>query len=149
MSANRVVQRPGASLSLSSTTPVVLAPITKRIAVVLFNFSNNTTQPYTPTGANRFDVTQTGDYQIAPLYASSGSQALRVQRNSSSYLTLEYRQSGPFDVFSAGDPEVNGVTVRITGSDANRTQSLLVDMTPGTSSFTTRRCWSARRSWIR
>src|SRR6185369_17150411 len=50
-------------------------------------------------GANRFDVTQTGDYQIAPLYASSGYQALRVQRNSSSYLTLEYRQSGPFDVF--------------------------------------------------
>ena len=304
------LSRTGASLSLSSTTPVVLAPITKRIAVVLFNFSNNTTQPYTPTyaagiafgstnsvadyyrnnswssvtivgnvygwftipdssgsacpystwaasankvvaaagidlssasydhivyafpsvsacgfsgvaylpgrtswlngsggmslrtmghelghnfathhastlncteggvrvslsanmsnctaneygdpfsimgsgtrrhtstslgnfgwlpGANRFDVTQTGDYQIAPLYASSGYQALRVQRNSSSYLTLEYRQSGPFDVFSAGDPEVNGVTVRVTGSDANRTQSLLVDMTPGTSSFT-------------
>jgi fibronectin type 3 domain-containing protein len=81
-------------------------------------------------------VTQTGEYQIAPLYATSGFQALRVQRTSSSYLTLEYRQSGPFDVFSAGDPEVNGVTVRVTGSDANRTQSQLVDMTPATTSFT-------------
>jgi hypothetical protein len=85
--------------------------------------------------ANRFDVVQNGDYQLAPLYSAAGYQSLRVQRTSSSYFALEYRQSGPFDTFNAGDPAVSGVTVRLTGSDANRIQSQLLDMTPGTATF--------------
>jgi hypothetical protein len=85
--------------------------------------------------ANRFDVVQGGDYQLVPLYSPAGYQQLRVQRTSSSYFALEYRQSGPFDTFNAGDPAVSGVTVRLTGSDANRIQTQLLDMTPGTTTF--------------
>jgi chitodextrinase len=85
--------------------------------------------------ANRFDVVQSGDYQLAPLYSAAGYQSLRVQRTSSSYFALEYRQSGPFDTFNAGDPAISGVTVRLTGSDANRIQSQLLDMTPSTTTF--------------
>jgi hypothetical protein len=85
--------------------------------------------------ANRFDVVQSGDYQVAPLYSAAGYQQLRVQRTSSQYFALEYRQSGPFDTFNAGDPAVSGVTVRLTGSDANRIQTQLLDMTPATATF--------------
>ena len=85
--------------------------------------------------ANRFDVLQSGDYQLAPLYSPAGYQQLRVQRTSSQYFALEYRQSGPFDTFNAGDPAISGVTVRLTGSDANRIQTQLLDMTPNTTTF--------------
>jgi hypothetical protein len=85
--------------------------------------------------ANRFDVLQSGDYQLAPLYSAAGYQMLRVLRTPGSYFALEYRQSGPFDTFNAGDPAVSGVTVRVTGADANRIQSQLLDMTPSTTTF--------------
>jgi len=85
--------------------------------------------------ANRLDVNTSGDYHLDPLYASAGTEALRIQRSTGSYLTLEFRQSGPFDSFSSSDPAVNGVTVRISGSDGSPTQSLLLDMTSATTSF--------------
>ena len=59
--------------------------------------------------ANRLDVTTSGDYHLDPLYATSGVEALRIQRSSTSYFTIEFRQAGPFDTFSSTDPEVNGV----------------------------------------
>jgi chitodextrinase len=86
--------------------------------------------------ANRLDVAQSGDYRLAPLFSSDGIQSIRIQRTSSSFITLEFRQpAGPFDAFSTSDPVVNGVTIRLNGDDRNRTQSLLIDATPSTSGF--------------
>jgi chitodextrinase len=86
--------------------------------------------------ANRLDVSQSGDYRLAPLHSADGIQSIRIQRTSTSFLTLEFRASaGPFDAFSSSDPVVNGVTIRVTGGDLNRTQSLLIDATPSTTSF--------------
>jgi chitodextrinase len=85
--------------------------------------------------ANRLDVSSSGDYRLSPLFSSDGIQSIRIQRTASTFLTLEFREAGPFDTFSANDPVVNGITIRITGGDSNRTQSLLIDATPSTSSF--------------
>jgi hypothetical protein len=85
--------------------------------------------------ANRMDVSYGGDHRLAPLFSSDGTQQIRIQRTSTSFLTLEFRQAGPFDTFSTSDPVVNGVTLRIAGGDLNRTQSLLIDATPSTSGF--------------
>ena len=86
--------------------------------------------------AYRQDVSQSGDYRLAPLLAADGVQMIRVQRSSTSFLTLEVRvPAGPFDSFSTSDPVVNGVTLRLTGTDASRTQSQLIDATPSTTSF--------------
>lgn len=85
--------------------------------------------------ANRVDVSHGGDYRLAPLFSPDGTQQIRIQRTSTSFLTLEFRQAGPFDTFSSSDPVVNGVTIRIAGGDTNRTQSLLIDATPSTTSF--------------
>jgi chitodextrinase len=85
--------------------------------------------------ANRLDVAADGDYRLAPLFSADGIQSIRIQRTSSSFITLEFRQAGQFDAFSSSDPVVNGVTIRIAGGDRNRTQSLLIDATPSTSGF--------------
>jgi chitodextrinase len=86
--------------------------------------------------AYRMDVGQSGDYRLAPLQSADGIQSIRIQRTTSSFLTLEFRQAAnPFDAFSSSDPVVNGVTIRLTGTDASRSQSLLIDTTPSTSSF--------------
>jgi hypothetical protein len=89
--------------------------------------------------ANTQTVTTSGDYLLKPLelYDPGAVQALRIQRTPSTYLTLEFRQPGlwNFDPFSATDPAVEGVTVRITPGYSTRTQSQLVDTTPATSSF--------------
>ena len=81
-------------------------------------------------------VTSGGDYTLVPLYSDSGVQSLQVQRTSNSFLTLELRQpAAAFDTFSATDPAVSGVSVRITGTYSNRSQSKLVDTTPATTGF--------------
>jgi chitodextrinase len=61
---------------------------------------------------------------------------LRVARGDGTYLNLEFRQPwGIFDNFSAGDPVVNGVSIRIAPSTSSLVQSKLVDANPSTSSF--------------
>lgn len=89
--------------------------------------------------ANTLDVTSSGDYLLKPIesYDTAAVQSLRIARSSSSYLTLELRQSGlsAFDVFSASDPVVNGVSVRVAAPYTTRSQSKLVDATPSTASF--------------
>ena len=88
------------------------------------------------SASSRQDVLQSGDYRLSPLYGADGVQMLRVQRSTSSFLTLEFRvPTGPFDGFSATDPVVNGVTLRLTGTDASRSQSQLIDATPATTGF--------------
>jgi hypothetical protein len=82
-------------------------------------------------------VTAAGDYTLKPIEPfGSGVQALRVLRSSNSYLTLEYRQPSGFDNFAATAPVVNGVSVRLAPGYSTRSQSQLVDATPGTTSFT-------------
>lgn len=110
-----------------------------------FSIMGNTTRRHTNrsltnftwlSGSSRQDVVQSGDYRLSPLYAAGGVQMIRVQRSSSSFLTLEFRvPAGPFDGFSATDPVVNGVTLRLTGTDAIRSQSQLIDATPATTGF--------------
>jgi len=92
---------------------------------------------WVPTGSTE-SISQAGDYTLAPIESSTpaASQVLRIPRGDGTYLTLEYRQPSPgFDSFSMSDPVVNGVTVRVTGSETTRVQSRLVDATPGTSTF--------------
>ena len=84
--------------------------------------------------ANTQTVTSSGDYLLRPIeYASTGVQALRIQRTSGTYLTLEFRQpSGTFDDFPATYAIAMGVMVRVTAGYTTLTQSQLVDATPQT-----------------
>jgi hypothetical protein len=89
--------------------------------------------------ANSVTAAGSGDFLLAPVevQTSSGISALRVQRTSSTWLTMEFRQpfGTAFDTFSATAPVANGVTIRMTPDLATRSQSQLIDTTPGTTSF--------------
>jgi chitodextrinase len=84
--------------------------------------------------SNTQTVTSSGDYLLRPIeYASNSVQALRIQRTSGSYLTLEFRQpSGTFDDFPTTYAIAMGVMVRVTAAYTTLTQSQLVDATPET-----------------
>jgi hypothetical protein len=85
--------------------------------------------------ANTVTANVAGDYLLKPIetYDSSGVQVLRIQRTSSTFFTLEFRQpSSPFDTFSwPASLATSGVTVRLAPSYSSRTQSQLIDATPG------------------
>jgi chitodextrinase len=91
------------------------------------------------SGADTLDISQNGTYTLSPVEPSNptGAQALRVKRDSSSYLLLEFRQpyGSYFDNFLPIDLGVNGVFIRIVPSYSMLTQSQLVDATPATSSY--------------
>jgi chitodextrinase len=73
---------------------------------------------------------------VAPVELTVTPRLLRVARGDGNYLYLEFRQpSGAYDAFGASDPAVNGVIVRLAPDLNVRTQSLLLDTTPSTSSF--------------
>ena len=86
-------------------------------------------------------VDASGEYRIAPL-ASNGPEPRLVRvpydRDADGavrYLLLEFRQPAPFDEFSADDPGVRGVIVRL-GKDADRhAATQLLDTTPETATF--------------
>ncbi len=81
-------------------------------------------------------VTTSGTYLLTPAELTGTPRMLRVARGDGTYLNLEYRQPwGIFDNFSAGDPVVNGVSIRIAPSTSSLVQSKLVDANPSTSSF--------------
>jgi hypothetical protein len=85
---------------------------------------------------NTLDVTASGDYLLKPIELDDASavQSLRIQRTTSSYFTLEFRQPASiFDTFSASASGVTGITVRITPGYGTISQSQLVDTTPGSS----------------
>lgn len=91
------------------------------------------------TAANTQTVTASGDYTLAPIGPSLPGQvqAIRVQRGTNSFLSLEYRQpSGTqFDTFAPDAPVVNGVSIRVAPGYSTRSVSKLVDATPATSTF--------------
>jgi chitodextrinase len=86
-------------------------------------------------------VDASGEYRISPL-ASNGRdpRLVRVPYDRDAdgamrYLLLEFRQSSPYDEFSAEDPGVRGVMVRL-GKDPDRhAPTQLLDTTPGTPTF--------------
>jgi hypothetical protein len=81
-------------------------------------------------------VTASGTYLLAPAELSGTPRLVRVARNDSTYLNLEFRQPwGIFDNFPAGDPVVNGVSIRIAPATATIVQSKLVDATSSTTTF--------------
>jgi chitodextrinase len=89
-------------------------------------------------GSNTLDVSSSGSYSLDPIEPhDSGVQALRIKRDSSTYLLLEYRQpdGANFDNFSSGSAVATGVTVRVVNSYSTMTQSQLVDATPGDGTF--------------
>jgi hypothetical protein len=81
-------------------------------------------------------VTPTGYYSIAPAELTAQPRLVRVQRGDGTYLYLEFRQPfGAYDNFSATAAGVKGVSIRIAPDKPTRVQSLLLDMTPSTTTF--------------
>ena len=82
-------------------------------------------------------VTTSGTYTLSPEELAGGTTLIRVPRGTTGdYLYLEYRQPfGTFDNFPVTSPVATGVTVRIAPDYGTFVQSLLVDCTPGTTTF--------------
>lgn len=89
------------------------------------------------TSGNVVDVTANGTFTLAPIeQPSTGVQALRISRGTNQQpLYVEFRQPfGTFDNFSATDPAVNGVMVRLgPAAGVTAAYTYLLDMTPATS----------------
>jgi chitodextrinase len=91
-------------------------------------------------GGDRQNVTTAGNYTVGPEEDSASTpKLLRVARTGQSgkYFYLDFRQpyGSYFDNFSAADPAVNGVFIRL-GPDYNTiSQSWLLDATPETSTW--------------
>ena len=82
-------------------------------------------------------VTNTGTYTIDPMETLGGVKALKILQDgpSNTYYYVEFRQPIGFDAAVAAYPNVvNGVLLH-TGSPWNGDSSLLLDMTPNTSSW--------------
>ncbi len=87
--------------------------------------------------ADTSTATTSGSYLLTPVELTGTPRLLRVARGDGTYLNLEFRQPwGVFDNFSASDPVVNGVSIRIAPSTSSIVQSQLVDTNPSTASFT-------------
>jgi chitodextrinase len=94
---------------------------------------------WVPT-SDRLDVTAAGTYTVGVDEQSSASpKVVRVARAGATnqYFYLDFRQpfGSYFDNFSSSDPAVTGVTIRVAADYSTRTQSWLVDTTPGTTSY--------------
>ena len=89
------------------------------------------------TGSSVRTVIGSGDHTLAPLGASGGVRTIRIPRNGSTFLSLEFRQpSGTqFETFLPTSPVATGVSVRVVPSAWSSTRSYLVDTTPSTSTF--------------
>jgi hypothetical protein len=89
--------------------------------------------------ANTQTVVSSGDYLVAPaeVQSSTGVSSLRLQRTTSTWFTLEFRQhyGSYFETFASTAPVVTGVTIRLTSAYSTLLQSQLIDATPGSSSF--------------
>ena len=83
-------------------------------------------------------VSASGTYLLTPAEISGTPRLVRVARSDGTYLNLEFRQpwGTMFDNFSASDPVVNGVSIRIAPATTSIVQSKLVDANPSTSTFT-------------
>ena len=83
-------------------------------------------------------ATAPGSFLLAPMERPSagGVQSLRIPRPTGDFYYLEFRQPFGFDAFQATSPVANGVSVRLSGDFNTNMKSYLLDMTPGTTSFT-------------
>jgi hypothetical protein len=73
---------------------------------------------------------------LTPAELAGASGRFFVPRADGTFLNLEFRQPyGIFDDFPAGDPVVNGVSIRIAPNLSSLVQSKLVDANPATASF--------------
>jgi hypothetical protein len=102
---------------------------------------HKTQMGYLGNTGDRRDVSAAGNYALGPQEVSSSTpKIIRVARagDSGRYFYLEFRQpyGSYFDNFTASDPAVNGVFVRLGPDYSTKTQSLLLDATPETSSWT-------------
>src|SRR4030042_1885267 len=91
---------------------------------------------------NTQSVTSSGSYTIAPIeWSTSDVQVLRIPKekdgngNGTQYYYLEYRQPYGFDNFGSTASVVNGVSIRLCPPYGTISQSLLIDTTPETTSF--------------
>ena len=88
------------------------------------------------------NITSSGSYTLEPAETSSQNvktlvipRKLGVNQQVPDYYYLEFRQPfGIFDTFLTGDPVINGVSIRI-GKPTTTSQSLLIDTTPETATF--------------
>jgi hypothetical protein len=91
------------------------------------------------SGGDLQTITTSGTYTVgaAELASPGAPRAVRVSRGNGTWFVLELRApfGTQFDNFSAGDPAVNGVSVRITYDWGTIIQSQLLDTTPATSSY--------------
>jgi hypothetical protein len=103
------------------------------------NFNKGRVGWYEP--GNTQTVTTSGTYNVFPIEKiNSGVQALRipteyVSGSPSKYYYVEFRQSFGFDNFAVTDPVVNGVSIRIAPNYTLYQNTLLIDTTPTTTSF--------------
>ncbi|MGZ4818357.1 MAG: NEW3 domain-containing protein, partial [Terriglobales bacterium] len=80
-------------------------------------------------------VSSSGAYTIPPYETGSGSKALKIAKDASTFYYVEYRQPVGFDsVLSSYPASTSGVLVR-TGAPSDSNSSFLLDTNPGTSSF--------------
>jgi hypothetical protein len=92
------------------------------------------------TGGNLQTITSAGTYTIgaAEDVGATAPRGVRIARGSTgTWFYLELRQpfGTQFDNFNASDPVVNGVSIRISNDWTTIIQSKLLDMVPGTTSF--------------
>lgn len=92
------------------------------------------------TGGNLQTVTTAGTYTVgaAENVNATSPRGVRIPRGSTgTYFYLELRQpfGSYFDNFSASDPAVTGVSIRLSYDWTTIIQSQLLDTTPGTSSY--------------
>jgi hypothetical protein len=91
------------------------------------------------SGGDLQTITSNGTYEVgaAELASPGAPRAVRVPRGNGTWFVLELRApfGTYFDNFSADDPAVNGVSIRITYDWGTIIQSQLLDATPATTSF--------------
>jgi chitodextrinase len=92
------------------------------------------------TGSNLQTITTAGTYQVAAAENANATvpRGVRIARGTTgTWFYLELRQpfGTHFDNFSASDPAVNGVSVRISYDWTTIIQSQLLDTTPATTSY--------------
>lgn len=94
------------------------------------------------TDVNVKTITTSGTYTIGPVEQNTGqTQVVRIPKDIAAdgsvtnYYYLEFRQPYGFDAFSASNPVVQGVSIRLAPDFNVTRRTLLVDTTPSTATF--------------
>lgn len=87
---------------------------------------------------DRQTITTSGRYQLGNVNGAPGvaPRLLTLARPDGTFLALELRQSeAPHDSFSSSANPSSGISIRVAPSLTTRSQTKIVDATPGTTSF--------------